>query len=190
MTNNSAFGNELLASVPHLRAFARSLCRDRDRADDLVQETLLAAWEKRGALARADAMRPWLFAIMRNGYCGGLRRGRREVEDIDGAYAAELTEAPRQLESLELDEVFVALDALPADQREAVMLVCVEQMSYEAAAIVCRCPAGTVKSRVNRARGVLARELGLDNPEQVPWSRFAVQQPTTRGRARLAVAKG
>ena len=141
MTMGTEFGNRLLATVPHLRAFARTLCRDRDRADDLVQETLLAAWEKRDSLERAECLRPWAFAILRNAFYGSLRRRRNEIEDVDGAYAAELSEPARQSDDLELNDLFAALNRLPHDQREALSLICVEQMSYEEAAAV---PAGGI----------------------------------------------
>src|SRR5512146_2884896 len=115
--------NDILAAVPNLRAFAISLSGNTDRADDLVQETLLRA------IANIDSFQPgsnlpaWLFTILRNLFRSDYRKRRREVEDADGTYAQRLKTQPSQSSHLEFEEFRVALDKLPQDQREALILL-------------------------------------------------------------------
>jgi len=156
MTKDSDFHRDFLRLVPDLRAFARSLARNVDVADDLVQETLLKAWEKRASLRDRDKLKPWLLMILRNIFLQSLRRTRNEVEDSDGIYAQTLALAAPQDAISELTDVMRAMDTLPRELREALVLICVEQLSYDEAAAVCGCPVGTLKSRVNRARARLA----------------------------------
>ena len=152
----------ILAAVPNLRAFAMSLSGSLDRADDLVQETLLRA------LANIDSFEPgtnlpaWLFTILRNTFRTEYRKRRREVEDADGRYASTLMAYPEQHSRIELEEFRRALDKLTADQREALILVGASGFSYEQAAKICGCAVGTVKSRVNRARIKLAQLLSIE----------------------------
>ena len=138
---------------------------DRDRADDLVQETLLRA------LANIDSFQPgsnlaaWLFTILRNLFRSDYRKRRREVEDADGSYAKTLKTQPAQSAHLEFEEFRAALDKLPQDQREALILVGASGFSYEDAAAICGCAVGTIKSRVNRARSKLSALLYVDGAE-------------------------
>src|ERR1700757_2386090 len=131
--------DDILASVPSLRAFAISLSGNGDRADDLVQETLLRA------LANIDSFQPgsnlpaWLFTILRNLFRADYRKRRREVEDADGNYAKTLKTQPSQSAHLEFEEFRTALDKLPQDQREALILVGASGFSYEDAATICGC---------------------------------------------------
>src|SRR5262249_18933729 len=154
-----------LAAVPSLRAFAISLSGNADRADDLVQETLLRA------LANIDSFQPgsnlpaWLFTILRNLFRSDYRKRRREVEGAGGHYATPLTTQPSQSAHLEFEEFRTALDKLPQDQREALILVGASGFSYEDAAAICGCAVGTIKSRVNRARSKLAALLYVDGAE-------------------------
>ena len=156
--------DDILASVPSLRAFAISLSGNGDRADDLVQETLLRA------LANIDSFQPgsnlpaWLFTILRNLFRSDYRKRRREVEDADGSYAKTLKTQPAQNAHLEFEEFRTALEKLPQDQREALILVGASGFSYEDAAAICGCAVGTIKSRVNRARTRLANLLHIENP--------------------------
>jgi RNA polymerase sigma-70 factor, ECF subfamily len=151
----------ILAAVPNLRAFAMSLSGSLDRADDLVQETLLRA------LANIDSFEPgtnlpaWLFTILRNTFRTEYRKRRREVEDADGRYSSTLMAYPEQHSRIELEEFRRALDKLTADQREALILVGASGFAYEQAAKICGCAVGTVKSRVNRARIKLAQLLSI-----------------------------
>jgi RNA polymerase sigma-70 factor (ECF subfamily) len=147
----------MLAAVPSLRAFAISLCGNVDRADDLVQEALLRGLANLGSFEPGTNMSAWLFTILRN-----LKR-RREVEDVDGSYAEQLTFSPEQSTRLEINEFREALKLLPPEQREALILVGASGFSYEEAARICGCAVGTIKSRVNRARGRLAEILSIEN---------------------------
>lgn len=144
--------DDLIAQTSNLRAFARSLVRDPTRADDLVQETILKAWSNLSGFKEGTNMRAWLFTILRNTFYSEIRKHRREVEDVDGRYAAQVPDKPTQDGILDLQDFNKAFATLPADQREALTLVGASGFSYEEAAAVCGCAVGTVKSRVNRAR--------------------------------------
>jgi RNA polymerase sigma-70 factor (ECF subfamily) len=164
----TAFGNDLLAELPRLRAFARSMARNTDRADDLVQETLAKAWAHRGKFEKGTNLRAWLFTILRNTYFGELRARRREVCDSDGLHAAKLACAPAQFQNLELQDVATAFASLTAVQREALYLIGVSGLAYEEAARIGGCAVGTIKSRVSRARQILAEKVSGVSVESVP----------------------
>jgi RNA polymerase sigma-70 factor, ECF subfamily len=153
----------MLAAVPSLRAFAISLCGNVDRADDLVQETLLRAWANLGSFQPGTNMSAWLFTILRNLFRSEYRKRRREVEDVDGSYAESLASLPDQNSRLEISEFREALKMLPPEQRESLVLVGASGFSYEEAAQICGCAVGTIKSRVNRARTRLAEILSIDS---------------------------
>jgi RNA polymerase sigma-70 factor (ECF subfamily) len=152
---------DLLAVIPNLRAFAVSLCGNLDRADDLVQETLVKAWSNIGTFVEGTNLRAWLFTILRNIYYSEYRKRRREVADPEGAFAAKLAAAPAQSDHMDLLDFRAALQQLPSDQREALILIGASGLSYEEAAGVCGCAIGTMKSRVNRARSRLAEMLSI-----------------------------
>ena len=124
-------------------------------ADDLVQETLTKAWAKADSYQDGTNLMAWLFTILRNEFYSHLRKRKREVEDVDGAEAAQLVAAPAQMASLELGDFREALATLPEDQREAIILVGASGFSYEEAADIMGCAVGTVKSRLSRARARL-----------------------------------
>jgi RNA polymerase sigma-70 factor (ECF subfamily) len=163
----------MLAAVPSLRAFAISLCGNVDRADDLVQEALLRAWANLDSFEPGTNMSAWLFTILRNLFRSEYRKRRREVEDADGSYAEALTSLPDQASHLEMDEFRKALELLPTDQRESLILVGASGFSYEEAAQICGCAVGTIKSRVNRARTRLADLLAIDSVDD-----FGPDRPT------------
>jgi RNA polymerase sigma-70 factor (ECF subfamily) len=166
MTNPSAsMKAELLAAIPSLRAFAMSLSGNIDRADDLVQETLVKAWSNLGSFTEGTNMSAWLFTILRNLFYSEYRKRRREVADPEGQFAAKLASSPTQNSHMDFMDFNAALQELSADQREALILVGASGMSYEEAADICGCAVGTMKSRVNRARNRLAVLLavGSDN---------------------------
>ena len=142
----------MLAAVPNLRAFAISLCGDVDRADDLVQETLLRAMANIDSFQPGTNMSGWLFTILRNLFRSEYRKRRREIEDTDGSYAESLKSQPEQHSRIEFEEFRVALAKLRPNEREALILVGASGFSYEEAAAICECAVGTIKSRVNRAR--------------------------------------
>jgi RNA polymerase sigma-70 factor (ECF subfamily) len=151
----------LLKQIPHLRAFAKTLCGDPDRADDLVQETLLKAWGHLGSFEEGTNLRAWLFTILRNTYFSQWRRARHEATDADGRITDTLAVLPEQMGHADMLDFRHALKSLTPTQRDALILVGAAGFSYEDAAKVACCPVGTVKSRVNRARSKLVELLGL-----------------------------
>ncbi|HMN51437.1 MAG: sigma-70 family RNA polymerase sigma factor [Xanthobacteraceae bacterium] len=165
MKTDPATMQEILGTVPKLRAFAISLSGNVDRADDLVQETLMRAIASIDSFQPGTNMQAWLFTILRNRFRSEYRKRRREVEDADGSYVGSLVAQPEQSGKLEFKELRTALEKLPSDQREALILVGASGFSYEEAAAICGCAVGTIKSRVNRARTRLAQELNIDNAE-------------------------
>lgn len=167
-TNTSALVSaqikaDLIAVIPNLRAFAVSLSGNPDRADDLVQETLVKAWGNIGSFVEGTNLPAWLFTILRNIYYSEYRKRRREVADPEGTLAANLAAAPAQHGHMDLLDFNAALQHLPNDQREALILIGASGLSYEEAASICGCAVGTMKSRVNRARNRLAELLSLDS---------------------------
>ena len=157
----------LRAATPHLRAFAKSLVGDRDRADDLVQDTLLRAWQYRDRFEPGTNLQAWLITMLRNLFYSEYRKRRPEVEDVDGLFAATLATPAEQPGCVELADLRSALMRLPDEQREAVLLVGAEGYSYEEAAVICATKIGTIKSRVNRARRRLAELLGYEHDGDV-----------------------
>ena len=153
----------MLAAVPSLRAFAISLTGNVDRADDLVQGTLMRAIANINSFQPGTNMEAWLVTILRNLFRSEFRKRRREVEDADGSYADSLISAPQQYGSLEFKELRTALAKLPLVHREALLLVGASGFSYDEAAAICETAVGTIKSRVNRARTMLAELLMLDS---------------------------
>lgn len=162
----SSYQDALISEMPNLRAFAISLCGNASTGNDLVQETLLKAWSNRDKFADGTNLKAWLFTILRNTYFSEFRRGRREVADVDGMAAAMLASHPEQPGHMDMVDFRVALDKLADDQREALLLVGAEGFSYEEAAEICGCAVGTVKSRVNRARGRLAMLMGVATSDE------------------------
>jgi RNA polymerase sigma-70 factor (ECF subfamily) len=153
---------DLVAALPRLRRYARVLTRDVHRADDLVQDTLARAWEKRRLWRVGSDLRAWLFTIMHNVYVNQavLRRRDREsvsLEPNDGGH--EISTRATQLDRVALNETLAQLAHLPAEQREVLMLAAVEELRYDQIANVLSIPIGTVMSRLSRAREKLRRAL-------------------------------
>lgn len=155
----------LVAAIPNMRAFAISLCSDVDRADDLVQDTLVKAWKNLDGFEAGTNLKAWLFTILRNTYFSECRKRKREVKDEEGAMASRLAVPAEQMGHMDLADLNQALALLSDDQREALILIGAEGFSYEEVAEICGCAVGTVKSRVNRARGRLSELLGVDGSE-------------------------
>jgi RNA polymerase sigma-70 factor (ECF subfamily) len=153
----------LLAEIPSMRAFATSLSGHHDMADDLVQETLVKAWAAYDTFKPGSNLRAWLFTILRNTYFSQYRKRRHEVQDVDGVAGARLSASASQGDHLDLEDFRRALAKLPAEQREALILIGASGFSYEEAAAVSECAVGTIKSRVNRARAKLVDMLGMDS---------------------------
>ena len=154
----------MLAAIPNLRAFAMSLSGNADRADDLVQETVMRAMANIGTFTPGTNMAAWLFTILRNLFRSQYRKRRREVEDPDGSYLASLKAPPEQFGRLEFKELIEALAKMPYVQREALLLVAASGFSYDEAAAICEVAVGTIKSRVSRARQLLAELLVIGSP--------------------------
>lgn len=162
-TVDPSLRDDIIAAIPNLRAFAISLSGSVDRADDLVQETLLRAFANISSFRPGTNLPAWLFTILRNLFRSEYRKRRREVPDSDGAFAATLTTNPDQTTHLDFEDFRSALDKLPPDQREALVLVGASGFSYEEAADICECAVGTIKSRVNRARKRLGELLAIED---------------------------
>lgn len=149
------FEDELLEAIPFLRAFARTLCRDAEQAEDLAQEALMKAWQCREQFQPGTNLRAWLATILRNRFYS-LGRRRKWQADYDQEIMERTLVAPDDPEAnVELEDVRRALAMLPDFQREALILVGAGGMSYEEVAQIAGCPLGTVKSRVRRARDEL-----------------------------------
>ena len=151
------FKADLIALIPHMRAFARTMTGHPAQADDLAQEALAKAWQCRDSFTMGTNMKAWAFMILRNQFYSDMRRAWRNVQLDQEAAERTLLASDDPNAPLELNELRMALAALPVDQREAAILVGVGGMSYEEAADICNCAVGTVKSRVSRARDALRR---------------------------------
>jgi len=154
---------DLIAAIPRLRRYARVLCGDVVRADDLVQDALARAWEKRSLWRAGSDLRAWLFAVMHNVHVNQLATSRREAgnvsldaEDEHGA-AWQVPARGNPFDRIELLELVVHMGRLPLEQREVLLLAAVEEMPYEEIAATLRIPIGTVMSRLSRARAKLRR---------------------------------
>lgn len=150
---------DLLACVPHLRAFAWFLARNRERADELVQDTIVRALGAAHRFQAGTNLKAWMFTILRNLHYNEVRKNRVQVQSLDDPLACEPAVLPSQMASLEFGDFRRAFWQLADDQREALILVGASGLSYEEAAKVCECPKGTIKSRVSRARRELLQIL-------------------------------
>jgi RNA polymerase sigma-70 factor, ECF subfamily len=161
----------LLAAIPSLRAFAISLCGNPDHADDLVQEALTRAITRIDLFEPGTKLQAWLFTILRNHFYSEHRKRGREVQDTEGTYAATLATLPDQEEKVAHQDVLAALQKLPPEQREALLLVGAEGLPYEEAAQIMGVAEGTIKSRVNRARAKLSEILNYPDVEDLGTGR-------------------
>jgi len=151
--------DEMVSLVPQLHTFARSLCRDGVRADDLVQEALLRAFNNIQRFKPGTNLKAWLFTIVRNEHYSQLRRRKFEAHDISGDSLPEPSVPPDHDGELELRDLNRALACLSPGQRAALILVSASGFSYDEAASICGCAVGTIKSRVARARSSLLAML-------------------------------
>ncbi|HXS27953.1 MAG TPA: sigma-70 family RNA polymerase sigma factor [Steroidobacteraceae bacterium] len=151
--------DEMVSLVPQLHTFARSLCRDGVRADDLVQEALLRAFNNIKRFKPGTNLKAWLFTIVRNEHYSQLRRRKFEAHDISGDSLPEPSVPPDHDGELELRDLNRALSCLSPGQRAALILVSASGFSYDEAASICGCAVGTIKSRVARARSSLLAML-------------------------------
>lgn len=168
-----SFDRELIALLPNLRAFARSLSSNRAQADDLVQETCASAIDHVASFTPGTNMVAWLFTILRNKFYSQGRRRKREVEDVDGAYAECLSIPPNQDPAADLRDTMDALGRMKRKQREMLLVVGRDGVTYEEAARLTRCAVGTVKSRTHRARRVLNDLLMMTTSERSSAREYA-----------------
>jgi RNA polymerase sigma-70 factor (ECF subfamily) len=150
--NDRLFERDLVQLIPHLRAFARTLCGDAAAADDLAQDAMIKAWDARQSFQLGTNMKAWTFMILRNQFYSEKRRSWRQTQLDQEAAERTLVAVDDPSAPVELDELRQALDVLPDEQREALILVGAGGFAYEEAAAICGCAVGTVKSRVSRAR--------------------------------------
>jgi len=158
-------GKQLVAFLPNLRRFAISLCRSRDVADDLVQAACERALANAGRFEAGTCFDAWMFRILRNLWIDHIRKQSTagQQDDIDQRQDIASASDERNIEArLTLNRVARAITDLPDDQREVMLLVCVEDLSYKTAADVLGIPIGTVMSRLARARKNLAEATGME----------------------------
>ncbi|HEX8232683.1 MAG TPA: sigma-70 family RNA polymerase sigma factor [Caulobacteraceae bacterium] len=162
--DGASWREDVVGMIPALRAFAWSLSKNASDADDLVQDTLIKAWTNKDKFEPGTNLRAWLFTILRNTYYTAVVRRRREVRDEAGKYAAQLSSSATQDWSVAVRSLQSALQQLPDEHREALILVGAAGLSYEEAAEICGCALGTIKSRVNRARARLLKIMDAEDP--------------------------
>jgi RNA polymerase sigma-70 factor (ECF subfamily) len=151
--------DDIVALLPDLRAFARFMCREREAADDLVQNTVLAALDKHDQFEPGTNLKGWLFTIMRNRFYSDLRSQRRRPTTIEDIESTPIAAVDNPEAALELKELSSALWKLSPQSREALILVGAGGFSYEEAAHLCDCSVGTLKARVSRARKFLSETM-------------------------------
>src|SRR5215469_8071039 len=166
----SEFESLVAREIPRLRRYARTLTRNAEQADDLMQETLLRAIAKGHLWQAGTDLRAWLFTIMHNQHVNFVRRAMRDEATVDiEQLSTSLVATSDPTTSRQLRELERALGCISGEQREAILLVGLEGMSYEAAAQIPNVPVGTVRSRLSRGRVALRRLL--DMPAREPKSR-------------------
>jgi RNA polymerase sigma-70 factor (ECF subfamily) len=160
------FLDEIEGSVPALRRYARALTRNADRADDLVQDCIERAIRKQALWQPTGSLQSWLFRMLLNIYRNDLRHQRRRSDQTPlDTMLVEPAVAPAQPGRIALAEIARAIDTLATEQREALLLVVLEGLSYSEAAEVLSIPMGTLMSRLGRARAALRAITGTgDEP--------------------------
>ena len=161
----SDFAQLLEAEIPRLRRYARALTRDLTRADDLVQSCLMRAVAKQHLWQPGTDLRAWLFTILHNQHVNDVRRSARDGNnvDIDEISAETLTTQPNAHVRLELRDLERAMGKLGTEQRQVILLVCLEGMRYEQVAEILNVPVGTVRSRLSRGRDQLRWLMGVED---------------------------
>ena len=167
--------------IPRLRRYARGLTRASDRADDLVQDTLLRALTKLHLWQPGTDLRAWLFTIMHHQYVNTVRREAREAASVDIEHiASTLTATTDPTARRQLFELDQALARLPATHREVLLLIGLEGMDYESAGQILGVPVGTVRSRLSRGRERLRELMGSDGrPDHSADKEATTRQPNT-----------
>jgi len=163
---DEVFKAELVALIPQMRAFSRSLCFNMAEAEDLAQEGLLKAWNSRASYQPGTNLKAWTFMILRNQFYSDKRRSWRSTQLDPETAERTLVAVSDPMATLELDEVRRALAMLPEEQREALIMIGAGGLAYEEVAEICGCAIGTIKSRVSRARDRLALILAEGDYEE------------------------
>jgi RNA polymerase sigma-70 factor (ECF subfamily) len=158
---------DVIGLLGPLRRYARSLTRDETHAEDLVQDTLVRAYERRGSFHSGGNLRGWLLSILHNTFIDGRRRYAAETRRLEQAAAmADTATPPEQEGRVRLQQIQAAFMRLPDEQRAALHLVAIEGLPYQAAANALGIPVGTLMSRLGRARATLRGfEAGRDLPQ-------------------------
>jgi RNA polymerase sigma-70 factor (ECF subfamily) len=160
------FARLLEAQLPRLRRYAQALTRDPSRADDLIQDTLIRALAKQHLYQDGTNLRAWLFTIMHNQHVNDIRRNVQEGSSLDvDTVAAHLVAVTDPTASRQLRELDEAIGKLAMEQRQVILLIGLEGMSYEETAVILKVPIGTVRSRLSRGREALRRLMGMEKDE-------------------------
>ena len=158
----SDFDRLLEEQIPRLRRYARALTRNTERADDLVQDTLVRAIAKQHLWQAGTNLRAWLFTLMHNQNVNDVRHSIREGQNIDVEEMSNVLAATTDpTASRQLYELNRALSQLTQEQRQTIMLVGLEEFSYEETAAILNVPVGTVRSRLSRGRDQLRRLMDM-----------------------------
>lgn len=162
---DEVFRDLLVAHIPALRTFARGLCGAREMADDMAQDALVRGWAARASFTPGSNFRAWIFTILRNQFYTTIRKNSRMTSWDPDLAERYLVAPPSQQHHIHLADVAKALQKLPPEQREVLLLVGANGVSYEEAASIVGCAMGTVKSRL--ARGRRALNLLIDGPDDM-----------------------
>ena len=174
----SDFAGMLEIQIPRLRRYARALTRDFSRADDLVQNCLTRAVAKQHLWQYGTDLRAWLFTILHHQHVNDVRRSIREGSHVMLDELPELTAQPDAIAALQLRDLEAALGKLQLEQRQVILLVGLEEMSYEEVANILNVPVGTVRSRLSRGRDQLRRLMGME--ERAPRKTSIKSEPADR----------
>jgi RNA polymerase sigma-70 factor (ECF subfamily) len=181
LSDHATLCDELAQWIPNLRAFALSLTQSAQQSDDLVQDTLVKALSNLDKFEMGTNLRAWLFTILRNSFYNEIRRTKyQQTVALDEIGPEALDLRATQEKYIEFRDVLNALSQLAPEQREVIILIAAEGLSYEEAAAICKCPVGTVKSRLSRARQRLEDYTNGKNLRPVP---IGTLQPSSNRRS-------
>lgn len=172
--------DDIIQYLEAMNGFAMSLTRDRARADDIVQDTVMKAWENIDKFQAGTNMRAWLFTILRNTFYSERRKAARQSSDFDGKLAERMAVKPNHDGVIALAELYRAIKELPVIHQEALNFVGEKGLSYNEAADLCRCAPGTVKSRTSRARRKLREILAIEEGEALCMTDRAILSVVSR----------
>ena len=162
------FSKDIVDYIPHLRAFARMITQNHDKANDLVQDTIVRALKAEHQFTPGTNLKAWLFTILRNLHVNNLRRNKLRFDSIEDGALDYFAVPAAQHSYLELQELKRCMTQLSREHREILILVGASGFSYEEAAKICGCAVGTIKSRLSRGRQELYNlmMLGDETPRK------------------------